>query len=81
MASKIKAHLPRLVLTLLLSAGLLLTLLFALDLQASLPLCLLICLVLSVGLEAISLSRRSALWHTTRMGPTGKSGGCATIRE
>ena len=62
MASKIKAHLPRLVLTLLLSAGLLLTLLFALDLQASLPLCLLICLVLSVGLEAISLSRRSALW-------------------
>ena len=62
MFSHWKEHLPRLVLDLLLSAGLLLPLLGALDMMHAAPSCLLLCAFLALGLEALSLSRRAALW-------------------
>ncbi len=58
----LRSHLPRLLLTLLLASGLILPLLSALGLSSSAPSCLLCGLGLALGLEAMSLTRRSALW-------------------
>ena len=61
MPVKYRDHFLRLVLTLLLAVGLLLPLLFALDLNEALTESLLICLAAALGLEALSWSRRIAL--------------------
>ena len=62
MVDRWKEHLPRLVLDLLLSAGLLLPLLGALELMHLTPSCLLLCAALTVGLDVLCRSRRTALW-------------------
>ena len=62
MWQSLRSRLPRLLLTLLLASGLSFALLGALDLSASPVSVLLCCLLLSLGLEALSLNRRAALW-------------------
>ena len=62
---------PRLLLTLLLSAGLTLTFFGALGLEVPLGPCLLLMLGMSVMLEGISLTRRSALWGSAALAAAG----------
>ena len=62
MKSKLLEQLPRFVLTLLLSVGLLMPVLAALDLNLFILPCLLLCVFLSLGLEALFFSRRITLW-------------------
>ena len=62
MRDTLRDHLFRLALTLLLASGLLMPLLGALSLEGNIFPCLLACGALALGLEALSISRRAALW-------------------
>ena len=68
MRHQFREHLPRLALALLLAAGLVMPLLFALDLAKFLSSCLLLAFLLCLILEGLSLSRRSALWGGLALG-------------
>ena len=67
MESKLREHLPRLGLTLLLASGLLMPVLAALDLNVSLLSCLFLCAFLSLCLELLFLSRRLVRWGSVAL--------------